>query len=81
MDKISSLQLCPQITHWIHSYLSDRSQVVAIGGSLLSSVIVVSGVPQDSVLGPLLFIICIDDVTSQISPTSTILLFADDIAL
>ena len=37
--------------------------------------------PQGSVLGPLLFIIYIDDVTSRISSTSTISLFADDIAL
>ena len=36
---------------------------------------------SESVLGPVLFIIYIDDVTSQISPTSTISLFADDIAL
>ena len=81
MSKLSTLQLCPHIHHWIHSYLAERSQVVAVGGELSSVVDVVSGVPQGLVLGPLLFIIYIDDVTSKVSPTSTISLFADDIGL
>ena len=81
MNKLSALQLCPQIIHWLHSYLADRSQVVAVRGEQSSAVTVVSGVPQGSVLGSLLFIIYIDDVTSRISSTSTISLFADDIAL
>ena len=53
--------------------------MVAIGGEQSSIVDVVSGVPLDSVLGPLCFIIYTDDVTSKVSPTSTISLFADDI--
>ena len=60
------------------SYLADRSQVVAVGDKQSSAITVVSGVPQSSVLGPLLFIIYIDDVTFRISSTSTISLFADD---
>ena len=81
MSKLSSLQLCPQIYHWIHSCLAERSQVVAVGGELSAAVDVISGVPQGSVLGPLLFILYIDDVASKISSSSTISLFADDIAL
>ena len=81
IDKLSSLQLCPHILQWIHSYLSDRSQVVAVGGELSSVKNVVSGVPQGSVLGPLLFIIYIDDVVTQISSSSSISRYADDIAL
>ena len=34
MSKLSSLQLCPQIYHWIHSYLAKRSQIVAVGDEL-----------------------------------------------
>ena len=81
MSKLSSLQLCPQIYHWIHSYLAERSQVVAVGGEQSAAVDVVFGVPQGSVLGPLLFIIYIDDVASKISPSSIISPFADDISL
>ena len=81
IDQLSCLNLCPHILQWIHSYLSDRSQVVAIGGELSSVKKVVSGVPQGSVLGPLLFTIYINDVVNQISPSSSISLYADDIAL
>ena len=81
VDKLTSLNLCPHLLQWIHSYLSGWSQVVAVGGELSSVKNVASGIPQGSVLGPLLFIIYIDDVVTQISPSSSISLYADDIAL
>ena len=81
LTKLFILQLCPQILHWIHSYLAERSQIVVVDGEQFAVVDVVSGVPQGSVLGPLLFILYINDVVSKISPSSTISLFADDIAL
>ena len=46
LDKLSNLQLNPYILHWLHSYLAERSQVVAISGVQFSPVNVVSGVPQ-----------------------------------
>ena len=72
MNKLSTLQLCPYIYSWIHSYLAKRSQVVVVGGEQSSIVDVVSGVPQGSVLGPLFFIMYVDDVTSQVSSLSSI---------
>ena len=46
MNKLSTLQLCAYLHHWIHSYLAERSQVVAVGGEQSSVVDVASGVPQ-----------------------------------
>ena len=61
--------------------MADQSQVVAIGSIKSSAIIIVSGVPQGSVLGPLHYITYSDDVVSQISPKSSIPLHADDVAL
>ena len=83
LDILSTLNgnLCPQLLQWIHSYLSDRSQVIAVGGELSTVKNVVSGVPQGSVLGPLLFTIYINDVAERISSSNSISLYADDIDL
>ena len=66
---------------YVNSYLSNRSKVVAVGGELSTTKSVVSRVPQGSVLGPLLFVVYIDDVANGISSLSSISLYADDIAL
>ena len=59
----------------------DRSQLVVGGEQSTCLPVIQSGVPQGSVLGPLLFIVYIDDVATRISPYSRISLFADDMTL
>ena len=71
--KIDGLML-----NFIQSYLQDRLQRVVIDGSFSDSVSVNSGVPQGSILGPLLFVLFINDIYDQISPGTNIALYADD---
>lgn len=64
---------------WIESYLSSRSQCVSIGGSCSRPAPVRSGIPQGSVLGPIFFLVFINDIVNDI-PVK-IKLFADDCIL
>src|SRR6218665_496530 len=65
---------------WLRSYLSERTQMIISGNSRTSWVPIVLGVPQGSVLGPLLFLLFTADITKLISFQSARgHLFADDV--
>ena len=81
LEKMKRIGLNEYLLHWLHTYLSNRKQVVVVDGESSEELSVLSGVPQGSVLGPLLFLVYINEVSNQASDGSNIVLFADDIAL
>ncbi|CAB4043486.1 Hypothetical predicted protein, partial [Paramuricea clavata] len=60
-----------------HTYVTDRQQFVIIHGERSDSLPVKQGVPQGSVLGPILFLFSVNDITLHLSTSSTDI-FADD---
>ena len=77
LAKIESIGISGKIHAWLSSFLSNRQQFVVINGNKSRGERVQSGVPQGTVLGPVLFILYINDITDVIK-NSYIKIFADD---
>ena len=79
--KLSSYGISHELFGWIKCFLEGRTQSVSIDGHVSTPLDVVSGVVQGSNLGPLLFILFINDIVDIISGPSKCKLFADDLKL
>ena len=77
--KLRRMGISGSLLSWFSSYLDQRKQRVAIEGCLSDILFVKVGVPQGSILGPLLFLMYINDIVEDIG--SYIKLFADDTSL
>ena len=79
LAKLSQAGIDDMFYDIISSYLNDRKQIVVVDGQKSEMLDIRAGVPQGSRLGPLLFLIYMNDITDDIE--SDILIFADDTSL
>ena len=70
-----------QILQWLREFLRNRTAKVRFNGTLSRSVPMHQGVPQGSVLSPLLFILYINDLASKLPEGNIYTMFADDVAI
>ena len=76
LEKLKAYGINGDVLEWVKDYLSNRTQIVSVNGTESDLGLVLSGVPQGTVLGPLLFVVYINDMLDTVS--SDALLFADD---
>ena len=77
LNKLSGMGIEGNVLQWIKSFLTDRTQQVSVNGVLSEPAQVLSGVPQGSVIGPLLFLVLIADIDQGVIE-AIVKSFADD---
>ena len=78
LRKLETLGIRGSLLAWFQSYLTDRKRRAVLQGICSEWLPVSSGVPQGSILSPLLFLVYCNDISSYVKENSTLALFADD---
>ena len=80
--KLSCYGICSMLLCWINDFFTGRLHAVVVGSRISSSYCnVISGVPQGSVLGPVLFVLFVNDIVTCTDSSVSVKLFADDVKL
>ena len=79
--KLGTFGISGKLLNWVSAFIHNRTQRVSMGNCLSDVISVTSGIVQGSVLGPILFILFVNDICNLIGATVTHLLFADDLKL
>jgi hypothetical protein len=79
--KLSALGITGNLLLWINNFLTGRTQCTRVGSSYSQTAPLISGIVQGSCLGPLLFLLYINDVATLFDSAITCKLYADDVKL
>ena len=77
LQKLHNIGICGKLYKWLENFLTGREQKVMVDGVTSERISVLSGVPQGSVVGPLMFLVLLRDIDEGIT-FSNVSSFADD---